>query len=686
MLTIALAFGGTPNADLDIRIRCTAEAVRTTLRGEVLDDLTDQTRPGSYVDAWFEHDADHAWRRVELDLLDTKLVGMRLERHGFVAGQTSEWNGPNSAYATLSGNHLVLHERRDATLNSRHGTWLPSVEDPQPTSCAMAYELRSLVGMPVVGVRIDTDKPDVLTAYARVPTTTQGDWAPSKRRPRPSTLEGRFSPDFRTRVNVPPGPFAATLAGYAGASWMNGVLPQLDLGLQVATEGRSWIAMGPTLKIGARRLVRQIRDEQHGTVERGVTTVESERGPVFLATRNGSVIASNDRAMLDDARAGRGADLFGNDRIWTAPGVHAVSRGRVLGGPFAALDNRPFSLDAVGEGEVVRMHVEMPGISTIVSDQLRGMTVPVQHQDVSMLFRDRAAIDANVPVVIGDEAAPMRVVEFVDYGSPEAARIDDDLSAIVRKHPRASLRVVDWIASGACNASVKSTDRADRCDAAYAVRCAAQQDRRSDMARAIFQSQGDFAFDSLVLHATHLGLDVPKFQGCMADPATKQAVLADAALGTAAGVETTPTLALAIGDRWVSVDFDGLDAVLEAAETGALPVPEPPRPPRPSNGITLGEPKVTGIERRLIDAALLADVEGMRACFGDDRRSRGRVVVKFVVGADGIVSETRARASSPRTRDASRCVADRIMNLRFTPPKSGFAVVEYPIEYAPPRQ
>jgi len=83
--------------------------------------------------------------------------------------------------------------------------------------------------------------------------------------------------------------------------------------------------------------------------------------------------------------------------------------------------------------------------------------------------------------------------------------------------------------------------------------------------------------------AQQVRLDLPKWQACLADPATAQGILNDAKQGGEAGVMGTPSLYLkgVKGDEYIAIRQGPMAvlALIEAAEAGVeLPPASPPAP------------------------------------------------------------------------------------------------------------
>lgn len=131
----------------------------------------------------------------------------------------------------------------------------------------------------------------------------------------------------------------------------------------------------------------------------------------------------------------------------------------------------------------------------------------------------------------GPADAPITVVGFADYECPYCGRAAESLAEAAARFP-GKIRIVfrDFPLAFHPNAV----------PAAIAARCAGAQGKYWEMHDALFANQKNLDTTALRGHATALGLDKPKFEACMADPAQITAVAADEAAGKKLGVEGTP--------------------------------------------------------------------------------------------------------------------------------------------------
>jgi protein-disulfide isomerase len=121
-------------------------------------------------------------------------------------------------------------------------------------------------------------------------------------------------------------------------------------------------------------------------------------------------------------------------------------------------------------------------------------------------------------------------------------------------------------------------------DAAVAVRCADREGRYWAMHDAVYaaqdgENQGAFARDRLVAIAESVGLDGDALETCLDDRSMLVAVLDDTSAATRSAIQSTPTVDVN-GNRFVGMpELAELEAVIEAAQAGASPVPLPSQVP-----------------------------------------------------------------------------------------------------------
>jgi protein-disulfide isomerase/uncharacterized membrane protein len=186
----------------------------------------------------------------------------------------------------------------------------------------------------------------------------------------------------------------------------------------------------------------------------------------------------------------------------------------------------------------------------------------------------------------GPADAKYQLVEFADFGCPHCAEASEEVKDLLAAWPDLQIKYKYFPLSPACNpmiAAVSGQQDPDpgRCRAAYAAECAHQQGKFWEMSHELFHNQGPFPQEQLKDLAKGVGLDVPKWEECLANPNTAATVEASARAGEAAGVRGTPSLFLkgVFPNQVVDVSFGmlGVAKLLELHQDGK-PLPAPPPP------------------------------------------------------------------------------------------------------------
>ncbi|MFA5935578.1 MAG: DsbA family protein [Patescibacteria group bacterium] len=138
--------------------------------------------------------------------------------------------------------------------------------------------------------------------------------------------------------------------------------------------------------------------------------------------------------------------------------------------------------------------------------------------------------------MLGNPAAKIRIVEFLDYECPFCRASAPDVRTFLARHPDDVLLIVrdfplESIHSSAMNAAI-----AARC--VFAQGDANRFWRYHDI---LFSQQDDLGATALRDHAATVGADLSAFDACVASRQTEEGIRASIADGTAAGVRGTPS-------------------------------------------------------------------------------------------------------------------------------------------------
>ena len=156
-------------------------------------------------------------------------------------------------------------------------------------------------------------------------------------------------------------------------------------------------------------------------------------------------------------------------------------------------------------------------------------------------LREKAKVKTSLPVFRfpvktdgpsrGPANAKVTIVEFADYECPYCARGGEVMKEVLKKYPK-DVRVVfrDFTLDFHQNAI----------PAAITARCAGKQGKYWEMHDMLFANMENLGEAALRGYAKKLGLDLAKYDSCIADPAWQAAIRADEEEAAQYGVEGTP--------------------------------------------------------------------------------------------------------------------------------------------------
>jgi protein-disulfide isomerase/uncharacterized membrane protein len=145
-------------------------------------------------------------------------------------------------------------------------------------------------------------------------------------------------------------------------------------------------------------------------------------------------------------------------------------------------------------------------------------------------------------VTIGSPTAPLKIEEFTDFQCPHCNRAHELMIDVLTRFPGKIFLVHrDFPLDIACNPIIKRPFHPNACRAAYYARCAAQQGKYWPYEALLFQNRQQLEEDHLRSFAAQLGLDLGRIDQCLANAATRQAILDDIQTGIGRGLRGTPT-------------------------------------------------------------------------------------------------------------------------------------------------
>jgi protein-disulfide isomerase len=214
----------------------------------------------------------------------------------------------------------------------------------------------------------------------------------------------------------------------------------------------------------------------------------------------------------------------------------------------ATVDGVPISAEQVETSLRLELHdLELARHRALIR-QLRRLVAQHLGEEVSpgsAEWRERVEIRLEPPSpprieipdgegpVRGTSAAPVTIVEFLDFESPHCRRLQPILFRVLERHPgRVRLLVRDLP-----RAYHRHAHRA-----AVAARCAADQKGYWAYHDLLLLEQPGSSPPDLARYAARIGLEIEPFESCLDSDRHDAAISADLALGARLGVHRTPTV------------------------------------------------------------------------------------------------------------------------------------------------
>lgn len=165
--------------------------------------------------------------------------------------------------------------------------------------------------------------------------------------------------------------------------------------------------------------------------------------------------------------------------------------------------------------------------------------------------------------MLGNPAAKIRIVEFVDYECPFSRRSAPDVRTFMARHPDDILLTVRDFPLESIHASAM--------DAAIAARCVFAQQKPEmfwKMHDLLYANQDALGADDLRSYAASVNADMDAFDRCVAARDPEAGIRASIDDGTAAGVRGTPTFFMNGIRIQGALDLDMLEAMAKKLKAG----------------------------------------------------------------------------------------------------------------------
>jgi protein-disulfide isomerase/uncharacterized membrane protein len=145
---------------------------------------------------------------------------------------------------------------------------------------------------------------------------------------------------------------------------------------------------------------------------------------------------------------------------------------------------------------------------------------------------------------IGDRTGRLQLVVFSDFQCPACRRAAQAIAHAREHHPELSVVFKHYPLSKACNPALRVDLHPLSCAAAYAAEAARRQGKFWEYHDALFEAGDPLDAGAIRNAASHVGLDLDRFDADIADEGTKAKVDADIALGKTLKVTGTPSIFL----------------------------------------------------------------------------------------------------------------------------------------------
>ncbi len=136
--------------------------------------------------------------------------------------------------------------------------------------------------------------------------------------------------------------------------------------------------------------------------------------------------------------------------------------------------------------------------------------------------------------ILGDENAPVTIVEFSDYQCPFCGRFHQETL------PQIKSQYIDTGKVRLVYRDFPLSFHPEATPAAIAANCAGEQGKYYEFHDKIFENQASLGSVSYKQWATELGLDINKWETCLSDPNQAAEIRADFNDGGSYGVQGTP--------------------------------------------------------------------------------------------------------------------------------------------------
>ena len=158
------------------------------------------------------------------------------------------------------------------------------------------------------------------------------------------------------------------------------------------------------------------------------------------------------------------------------------------------------------------------------------------------LKQPRVNVETAGDPILGSPGAPILIIEFSDFLCPACQRASKLNPIILANHRRdAAFVFKHYPLDSACNEKVPRAVHPGSCQVAAAAECAQLQGKFWEFHDVVFAQGPAYKVAGIEGDIQRLGLDVPRFQACLASGQGLDAVKRDIAEGAKFGLLSTPT-------------------------------------------------------------------------------------------------------------------------------------------------
>jgi protein-disulfide isomerase/uncharacterized membrane protein len=186
-----------------------------------------------------------------------------------------------------------------------------------------------------------------------------------------------------------------------------------------------------------------------------------------------------------------------------------------------------------------------PVVVMMRDEYIRENKERVMQQSLEKFMKEKFTdIDVKGKHVMGDPLASVTIVEFSDFLCPHCGTAAETLREVLVDNPK-NVRVIfmNYPLDTACNPKMNLQLHIGACIAARGALCAARQGKFEQYYNFAFQINMQFATDDKISKiARYVGIDMTRFQSCMASAETKRELDKDMNTASSLGVNGTPKL------------------------------------------------------------------------------------------------------------------------------------------------